>query len=358
MISDVRNADPASSREPEEEQDHPAQSERSVPEDEGLIFKFDLSEIDGKKKAPALSNSSEYKATLQSQDSILSDLKSLNEVDEIEREIARKAEERKRVLMSLLDENKSVLQNMKSNSTKSEAVEEVSWKTSSQLQSMEELRIPDCSRSPSSSPERHECRSEPIVTPFTAAGSLDSVKSLDDIDTNIIKRSKKRRLSPEKSRISSAQKLKQISGKVKEDAVQFSVIAEAEDSGSGASNVPPIAICVTTHEGENLERNVATTHARDSENVELSPKSTRKVDIGRAAAEDGCTKKQRDLQKVTKFSEEIKEESLIKTETEASTIIPLRKLEKKKRDDSLESTTASVKSSVQLSDTGSLLSHR
>ena len=357
MISDVRNADPASSREPEEEQDHPAQSERSVPEDEGLIFKFDLSEIDGKKKAPALSNSSEYKATLQSQDSILSDLKSLNEVDEIEREIARKAEERKRVLMSLLDENKSVLQNMKSNSTKSEAVEEVSWKTSSQLQSMEELRIPDCSRSPSSSPERHECRSEPIVTPFTAAGSLDSVKSLDDIDTNIIKRSKKRRLSPEKSRISSAQKLKQISGKVKEDAVQFSVIAEAEDSGSGASNVPPIAICVTTHEGENLERNVATTLARDSENVELSPKSTRKVDIGRAA-EDGCTKKQRDLQKVTKFSEEIKEESLIKTETEASTIIPLRKLEKKKRDDSLESTTASVKSSVQLSDTGSLLSHR
>ena len=352
MISDVRNADPASSREPEEEQDQPALSERSVPEDEGLIFKFDLSEIDGKKKAPALSNSSEYKAPLQSQDSILSDLKSLNEVDEIEREIARKAEERKRVLMSLLDENKSVLQNMKSNSTKSEAVEEVSWKTSSQLQSMEELRIPDCSRSPSSSPERHECRSEPIVTPFTKAGSLDSVKSLDDIDTSIVKRSKKRRLSPEKSRISSAQKLKQISGKVKEDAVQFSVIAEAEDSGSGATNVPPIAICVTEHEG-----NMAPTDARDAENVELSPKSTRKVDIGRAA-EDGCTKKQRDLQKVTKFSEEIKEESLIKTETEASTIIPLRKLEKKKRDDSLESTTASVKSSVQLSDTGSLLSHR
>ena len=127
MISDVRNADPASSREPEEEQDQPALSKISVPEDEGLIFKFDLSEIDGKKKAPALSNSSEYKAPLQSQDSILSDLKSLNEVDEIEREIARKAEERKRVLMSLLDENKSVLQNMKSNSTKSEAVEEVSF---------------------------------------------------------------------------------------------------------------------------------------------------------------------------------------------------------------------------------------
>ena len=38
--------------------------------------------------------------------------------------------------------------------------------------------------------------------------------------------------------------------------------------------------------------------------------------------------------------------------------IPYRRLEKKKRDDSMESTTASIKSSVQLSDTGSLLSHR
>ena len=49
----------------------------------------------------------------------------------------------------------------------------------------------------------------------------------------------------------------------------------------------------------------------------------------------------------------------IKLEIESSWgMVPLRKLEKKKRDDSLESTTTSLKSSVQLSDTGSLLSQR
>jgi len=69
------------------------------------------------------------------------------------------------------------------------------------------------------------------------------------------------------------------------------------------------------------------------------------------------------MNKITKVSEESKEdkaaEALIRpTEPDSAIIIPYRKLERKKRDDSLESNTASVKSSVQLSDSGSLLSHR
>ena len=39
-------------------------------------------------------------------------------------------------------------------------------------------------------------------------------------------------------------------------------------------------------------------------------------------------------------------------------VLPSRRPDKRRRDDSLESNSASIKSSVQLSDTGSLLSHR
>ena len=342
VISDARTSeqtrgDSEEKLEPEEKMSDTAE------EEDNLIFKFDVNEI-----ADVSSGVWEHNASVESQDGNLMDLKSLLEIEEKEREIERKSEARKIILMSLLDENKSVLQNMKA--CNSDAIEEVSWKTSSQLKSMEELRIPSFSRSPSSSPERHECRSEPISSP------VESVKSLDNEETKNNKSTKRRRVSPEKSRISSAQKLKQISGKISEE----SVAGEIENTAkiNIAKTPAPIEICVTEHEGVTAENEGGENQEKSVSSPESQGKNEKPDDKD---FQDG--KKRTDFQKVNKVSEESGEEksteSLMKPETESSPgTIPLRKLERKKRDDSLESNTASVKSSVQLSDTGSLLSHR
>ena len=115
---------------------------------------------------------------------------------------------------------------------------------------------------------------------------------------------------------------------------------------------------MTEHEGVTAENE----GGENQEKSVSSPESQRKNEKpDDKDFQDG--KKRTDFQKVKRVSEESGEEksteSLMKPETESSPgTIPLRKLERKKRDDSLESNTASVKSSVQLSDTGSLLSHR
>ena len=118
-----------------------AQTKLNKSNEEDLIFKFDIIEKNESISCSATESHLEHKPSLESQDSILSDLKSLLEIDEIEKEIERKAEERKKTLMSLLDENKSVLQKMKVKElSHSNTIEEVSWKTETQLRSMEELR--------------------------------------------------------------------------------------------------------------------------------------------------------------------------------------------------------------------------
>ena len=118
-----------------------AQTKLNKSNEEDLIFKFDIVEKNESISCSATESHLEHKPSLESQDSILSDLKSLLEIDEIEKEIERKAEERKKTLMSLLDENKSVLQKMKVKElSHSNTIEEVSWKTETQLRSMEELR--------------------------------------------------------------------------------------------------------------------------------------------------------------------------------------------------------------------------
>ena len=118
-----------------------AQTKLNKSNEEDLIFKFDIVEKNESISCSATESRLEHKPSLESQDSILSDLKSLLEIDEIEKEIERKAEERKKTLMSLLDENKSVLQKMKVKElSHSNTIEEVSWKTETQLRSMEELR--------------------------------------------------------------------------------------------------------------------------------------------------------------------------------------------------------------------------
>ena len=345
VISEARASEQArgDSQEKVETESKESEAEKmsdTAEEEDNLIFKFEIADVN--------SGVWKHNASVESQDGNLMDLKSLFEIEEKEREIERKSEARKRILMSLLDENKSVLQNMKA--CNSDAIEEVSWKTSSQLKSMEELRIPSFSRSPSSSPERHECRSEPISSP------VESVKSLDNEETKNNKSTKSRRVSPEKSRISSAQKLKQISGKISEE----SVAGEIENTAKTNITKTPasIEICVTEHEGVTAESEGGDIQEKSLSSPESQRKNEKPEDKN---IQDG--KKRKDFQKVKRVSEESGEEksteSLMKPETESSPgTIPLRKLERKKRDDSLESNTASVKSSVQLSDTGSLLSHR
>ena len=335
VISDVRNTDQLAKEAGEAEHSQESQKFRS---EEGFIFNFDIEKIPKEDKFPNTDFCLETKSSIDSQDKILSDLKSLMEIDEIEKEIERKAEERKKILLSLLDENKTVLQSMKSQGslTKSDTIEEVTLKTTSQLQSMEELRLPGMLRSHSSSPDRQErkesCRSEPILQPLGMGSSQESLKDVDDIECP--GRSKK-----EGRKVSSVQKLKQISGKMQ---------SEGEDV------VVPIEICVTEPSSEVGERSSLHTQP---------PPSSTEDDQQQTRNEESFSKKQKDLNKITKVSEESKDdktaETVIRpTEIDSTMTVPYRKFERKKRDDSLESNTASVKSSVQLSDTGSLLSHR
>ena len=341
VINDVRNTEQSTKEAGESEN---AEAVKRSGE-ENFIFKFDIESIPKEDKFPKTDFCFETKRSIDSQDKILSDLKSLLEIDEIEKEIERKAEERKKILISLLDENKTVLQNMKAKGslTKSDTIEEVALKTSSQLQSMEELRLPSVLRSHSISPETREgqecCRSEPILHPLGLGSSQESLKDVEDLECQGgSKKEAKRR------KISSMEKLKQISG-----AVQ----AEGDEA------LVPIEICVTEHINEKSAEKSQGSAQVSSEPVPLKVKD----DQQQTRNEESFAKKQKDLNKITKVSEESKEDKTADTlnrptEMDSAIIIPYRKLERKKRDDSLESNTASVKSSVQLSDSGSLLSHR
>ena len=362
-------------------------SKPPVAADDDIIFRFDLPDIQKEVEKSASDTINMFDAS-KSLESIKSDLIFPFELEEIE----RKSEERKKGLMCLLDENKSVLQNINESLRKSEAVEEVSWKTASQLQSMEELRLPSLSRSASSSPERKECKSEPISLPCKQEkpeaqkqGSLDSLKSLGEqnktdvvAEEPITQRTEQSRLE---SRVSAVHKLKQISKHVEEEIPEIDVLLSGQEktAPSASTETPPliiakvpIEICVTEHEGDETEiklEEFPSTHKIESctspSKVQGNSEEVVEKDKSKDASlpEDVSPKKTKDLSKIRKNSEDKKEEkpseSLIKTiESESPVCVPYRRLEKKKRDDSLESNTASIKSSVQLSDTGSLLSHR
>ena len=138
--------------------------------------------------------------------------------------------------------------------------------------------------------------------------------------------------------------MKQISGKVRED---LTLLEKEETKIEVNYSSTPIEICVTEHETEVTENKDIKEDIIDNPNVDTFHSNITESDVD---------KKVKELPKEMKILEEPKDEASVKTETETPAIS--RKLEKKKRDDSLESTTASVKSSVQLSDTASLLSHR
>ena len=363
VISDVRNTEQSAKEVLESEA---GQEAKKISNEDNFIFKFDIEHVEHRTKVDTFSPTdlcfeTESSADSHSQDKTLSDLKSLLEIDEIEKEIERKAEERKKILMSLLDENKSVLQNMKAKGslTKCDTIEEVKLKTTSQLQSMEELRLPLVSRSQSSSPERQErqdcCKSEPILGPLGPLGpgsSQESLKDVEDIDW-----ASKTKKEDKKSKVSSIQKLKQISGKLQTDTEETLNLFVRD----GKSSKVPIEICVTEHSNESVEET-------EQQSTELTTRvdlpSTYVKDEGQQTRnEESLPTKQKDLNKITKFSEDRKEDKTTEPVsrpseiTEVAASIPFRKLEKKKRDDSLES-TASIKSSIQLSESGSVLSHR
>ena len=351
VISDVRNTEQSVKAEVSE-----SETVQKISNGENFIFKFDIEHVEQtrtkeEKFTPTdLCFETKSSADNHSQDKTLSDLKSLLEIDEIEKEIERKAEERKKILMSLLDENKSVLQSMKAKGslTKSDTIEEVKLKTTSQLQSMEELRLPSVSRSQSSSPERQDCcKSEPILGP---GSSQESLKDVEDIDWSRSSKTKR-------EKVSSIQKLKQISGKVQTDSEETLNLLVRD----GKSSKVPIEICVTEHSSASVPE--TSQQSAELTTVVDLPSSNIKDEGQQTRNEESFPTKQKDLNKITKLSEDWKEDKTTESMTRPSEItetavsIPYRKLEKKKRDDSLES-TASIKSSVQLSETGSLLSHR
>ena len=396
VISDAKNIDNAK----RELENLVYESQNPPPSDDDRIFKFDLPDIQ-KEVDKSLTDSissveqtKDNKDASEIQESIKSELIFAFELEEIE----RKSEERKKGLMCLLDENKSVLQNINESQRKSDAVEEVSWKTAVQLQSMEELRIPSFSRSASSSPERAECKSEPISVPFKheksdaqKQGSLDSLNSLSeqnkpDIACEEPSTQRAETSRPESSsRVSSVNKLKQISRHIEEEIPEIDLEScfseKTVTSVASIAPVPvqivnvPIEICVTEHEAEVIEikpEECPTVHKIESEastspiKVQVKSEEAAEQDKSKdvSTAEDFSPKKSKDLSKMRKNSEDKKEEKVPEsiitktTEMDSPVCVPYRRLEKKKRDDSLESNTASIKSSVQLSDTGSLLSHR
>ena len=326
VISDVRNME-QSSKEPSLDIEDAKTTKTEASGDQSLkvektVFKFDSEDISEHKIEEVTSLNKDD--SVESESSVISDMKPMLEVDQMEKEIERKAEERKRILMSLLDENKSVLLKMKATGslTRTDTIEEVTWKTTSQLQSMEELRIPSSLRSPSSSPERKDCVNEPFQSV-----SLENISSLPSSSSTSETKPKKSKHKSSSSKLSSVQKLKQISGQVKE-----------EHEPAVRSESVPIEICITEHEQDDIKETAST--------------------------EDSLSVKVKDRFKSA--SEEIKDEktaaeslpTIIEAESSSTSNIPLRRMDKKKRDDSIESTTASVKSSVQLSDSGSVHSHR
>ena len=422
VISDRRSFDEQSKKEPAT---CPGLEIHS-PEEE-IIFKFDFAE-----KTPEVISPPTPTPTPDIAELTPADMEKANELMNIE-EIERKSEARKQTLMSLLDENKAVLEDI----TRTKAVVEVSWKTAGQLQSMEELRLPslDRSRSSSSSPERRDCHSEGDAGTRLGQeeeerrGSLDDLPSLSEQGKKTEKTSRKLKETSQKaaeaeqkpkltrhdleetsSKTTEMEEKKEETGqangemgqKTKEtiqkavdtsqNAVETCAMTEKTDDGTektdpkteetgpkteGTSGkteeairkteeqgrrrrvssgqkkvlqhsqraveeevvseevvlVAPIAICVTEVEGADVEEKEEMA-ANEEELPALSP----------------------DLWKL----KECAGKSLIRSESkeEAKVPRPSRRPDKRRRDDSLDSNPASIKSSVQLSDTSSMISHR
>ena len=328
---------------------------KAMLDEEEIIFKFDLT-----------SSQDEEVTTPEA----IGDINPVGptEVDLLidEENLEKKSERRKQELMFLLDENKAMLEDI----TKTRVVEEVSWKTASQLQSMEELRLPSLSRSSSSSPERRDCHSEgePQGKKKESGrqGSLEGVPNITEEGGN-------------KRKVSSACKLLQISHRVEEEEV-------ADD----LQLVAPVAICVTEVDSTDMEKgpeddevDVVEGAAINRDNsssssvspLAVSPSATSPSAISPSAVSPSnispsnvspstisplAVSPSAVSPEATSKRKESVAKSLVQSDSreDEKVVLPSRRPDKRRRDDSLESNSASIKSNVQLSDTGSLLSHR
>ena len=324
VISDVKSFE---SKKQNEEVISGPDLEKTSPEDD-IIFKFDFPENPEVAESPVTSPPDTDTAEFRISDIALPpDVPLVRDASEDimdAEEIDKKFEKRKQDLIHLLDENKSVLAEITKNAT----VEEVSWKTASQLQSMEELRLPSFERShsSSSSPERRDCHSEGEQRLHNLGEVEERTGSLEGLDSLPEKTSeeKKQEDNPTtRRRRISAQKLLQINQRVEEEVGE-------EDGGL----VAPVAICVTEVEV--------------TEQMEVVKEEQQEEDVP-AVSPEVPGKRKESAAKVLMHSESKEEEKVTP---------PSRRPGKRQRDDSLESNSASIKSSVQLSDTGSLLSHR
>ena len=279
------------------------------------------------------------------------------------RERERKSEKRKKCLMSLLGENKNILENINESQIKCSNVQKVVMKTAIQLQSMEELRLPIHNRSESSSPEIKECKSEPIIYANIVShqhDSLDSISSIceqtrqeakeeanhsdqkedfiKEVEDPLIEEPKK---SGDKSKSASLLKMKQINKKFDDDSMPEIVISDASDSQ--LNTVP--------EQNGSLNSNIII----QTESPKHKVSDENHCDIAPAESEKD---KSISESPSPKSLEEKCSESSVKLDTEGQSSVHIRRKERKKREDSLDSNTPSIKSSIYHSDTGSVLSHR
>ena len=423
VISDRRSFDEQSKKEPAT---CPGLEIHS-PEEE-IIFKFDFAE-----KTPEVISPPTPTPTPDIAELTPADMEKANELMNIE-EIERKSEARKQTLMSLLDENKAVLEDI----TRTKTVVEVSWKTAGQLQSMEELRLPslDRSRSSSSSPERRDWHSEGDTGTRRGReeeeeerrGSLDDLPSLSEQGKKTEKTSRKLEETSQKA-AEAEQKTKETGHNLEEtgskttemDKKKEETGQEQEERGQKTKETFQKAADTT----QNAVETCATTEKTDDRTDETDPKteetapkmegtSGKTEEASRKTEEQGRRRRVSSGQKkVLQHSQRVEEEvvseevvlvapiaicvteveaadveekeeiaakeeelpalspdpwklkecagkSLIRSESKEEEKVPLpsRRLDKRRRDDSLESNPASIKSSVQLSDTSSMISHR
>ena len=269
------------------------------------------------------------------------------------KEMERKSELRKKELINLLGENKNVFQNISSHIKSGEDIEGVVLKTASQLQSMEELRIPMLKRSIECiSPDIKECKSEPILyipKNISQQDSLESISSLsetkqDNVPENpnsieIKPTDEKAKVSDKQIKISTLVKMKLAGMKIDDDMMPEIVISDASEINVQTCEPEPTNIKECNNPSSLLDQQTedkqCDTTAIESEKEKVISESPSPKSFDEKLSESGS-----------------------KCEIEGQPIVPFRRLERKKRDDSLESNTPSVKSSIYHSDTGSVLSHR
>lgn len=278
-------------------------------------------------------------------------------------ELERKSEERKKCLISLLGENKSILQNINDSQIKCSDVEKVVLKTTSQLQSMEELRLPVLTRSETTSPDRKECKSEPInylYKEIIQHGSLDSISSIPDqakIDhqEELINLEDK----PQQSVVNKVNNGDQDDAKICVDKSKFSCLVKMKETSKKVDDdVMPEIIISDASDNQNTDGTLLEPMSDNNNQAYLlKHKESDDGKCDNASAEMENDKVISESPSPKSLEEKISESSA-KLDTDGQPIVPFRRMERKKREDSLDSNTPSVKSSIYHSDTGSVVSHR